>query len=222
MTTPLPGKDDSDATDNADSGLATGSNAPRRPPDRTLEAAIGEQTRKLRLRHGMTAAELAREADVSTGMLSKIENGGISPSLTTLKALAAALNVPIAALFESSEDQRDVSFVKAGQGVVIERRGTKAGHAYELLGHSLGGPVAMEPYLITLTPEAEPYPHFQHDGIELLYMLQGEMGYRHGERTFTLRPGDSLFFDAAAPHGPEILPPEETVRFLSIIVYGRD
>ena len=39
---------------------------------------------------------------------------------------------PIARLFRESGEQRDCSFVKAGTGVRIERRGTKAGHLYDL------------------------------------------------------------------------------------------
>jgi hypothetical protein len=79
-------------------------------------------------------------------MLSKIENGQISPSLASLQALATALNVPLTTFFTTFEEKRDCSFVKAGTGVRIERRGTKAGHQYSLLGHALGGAVVVEPY----------------------------------------------------------------------------
>lgn len=44
----------------------------------------------------------------------------------------------------------------AGQGVTIESCGTKAGHQYQLLGHSVSGEIVVEPYLITLTEEAKP------------------------------------------------------------------
>ena len=82
-------------------------------------------------------AEFGAAAGISAGMLSKIENGAISPSLATLAAVANAFNVPISRLFAETEERRDCSFVKAGQGVRIDRRGTKAGHQYDLLGHSL-------------------------------------------------------------------------------------
>ncbi len=52
-------------------------------------------------------------------------------------------------------------------------------------------------------------------------MLEGEVSYRHGDKTYTLSPGDSLFFDANAPHGPEELN-KLPIRFLSIIVYTRE
>ena len=83
-------------------------------------------------------------------MLSKIENGMTSPSLDTLKALSHALHVPVTAFFRKYEEERDATFVKAGQGLNIERRGTRAGHQYQLLGHSVRRPLAVEPYMITL------------------------------------------------------------------------
>ena len=66
-------------------------------------------------------------------MLSKIENGAVSASIESLEALARALNVPLTTFFTSHEEQRDCSHVRGGQGVTIERRGTKAGHQYQLL-----------------------------------------------------------------------------------------
>ncbi len=108
----------------------------------------------------------------------------------------------------------------AGQGLTIERRGTRAGHQYQLLGHSLRRHMAVEPYLITLTEESDVFPVFQHAGVEFLYMLEGEVGYRHGNKTYVMSPGDSLFFDADVPHGPDELR-KLPIRFLSIITYVR-
>ena len=155
-------------------------------------------------------------------MLSKIENGNISPSLTTLQTLARALGVPVSTLFQRFEEQRGAVFVKAGEGVELERRGTRAGHQYNLLGHiaATASEVQVEPYLITLTTESDTFPTFQHEGLEFLYMLEGEVTYRHGDQLFAMQPGDSLFFDADAPHGPEVLV-RLPARYLSIISYRR-
>lgn len=199
--------------------LATLSNAPP-VVERTLEQSLGAQLRTLRRQAELTIAEVAGAAGISIGMLSKIETGQISPSLATLQALAGALHVPIAALFAAVEEKRDCSYVPAGQGVTIERRGSKAGHVYSLLGHALGGTVAMEPYLITLQEGAEPYIAFQHEGVEFIHMLSGEVVYRHADRRYRLRPGDSLMFDSAALHGPETLV-QTPMRYLSIIVHAR-
>lgn len=167
-----------------------------------------------------TVGDLSRRTGISTGMLSKIENGNTSPSLTTLQALSHALQVPITAFFRGFEAKRGVMHVKAGQGVEAERAGTRAGHQYNLLGH-IGGSsagVVMEPYLITLNARSDVFPAFQHEGMEFLYMIEGIVGYRHGDKVFRLEPGDSLFFDADAPHGPEDLT-KLPAKYLSIIAY---
>lgn len=199
------------------SDLTTLSGAPS-VTERSLERAIGMQIRDLRRRFHLSGTDLAGAASISVGMLSKIENGQISPSLATLQALAAALNVPVTALFSTFDEKRDCSFVRAGQGVVIERRGSKVGHVYQLLGHVLGGDVMVEPYLITLKEEAAPYTGFRHAGVELIYMLTGEVVYRHADQTYHLKPGDTLMFDSGGLHGPETLL-KRPMTYLSIIIY---
>ena len=140
--------------------------------------------------------------------------------MTTLQALSRALGVPVTAFFRRFEEERSVVFVKAGEGLEIERRGTRAGHQYNLLGHvgSNTSGVVVEPYLITLSQKSDVFPTFQHEGMEFLYMLEGEVVYRHGSNLFRMLPGDSLFFDADAPHGPEELT-KLPIRYLSIISY---
>jgi transcriptional regulator with XRE-family HTH domain len=188
---------------------------------RFLEEAIGREVKRYREKTGLTISELAKASGMSAGMLSKIENGATSPSLASLQALSSALQIPFTALFKSYEEIRDATFVKAGQGLTIERRGTRAGHQYQLLGHSTHGPVMVEPYLITLTQETDVFPAFQHPGMEFLYMLEGNVVYRHGEKTYDMHPGDALFFDAEAPHGPDELR-KLPARYISVISYRRE
>ncbi|ODS55894.1 MAG: MerR family transcriptional regulator [Agrobacterium sp. SCN 61-19] len=194
--------------------------AVREPRANNLEMAIGHEVRTYRKKLGITVADLAAATGMSVGMLSKIENGNISPSLTTLQALSKALGMPITAFFKGFEEAKSASFVKAGEGVNLERRGTRAGHHYSLLGHienNTSG-VVVEPYLITLNAESDVFPTFQHEGMEFLYMLEGEVVYRHGDSLYRMQAGDSLFFDADAPHGPEELV-SLPARYLSIISY---
>ncbi len=186
-----------------------------------LAFAIGQQVRAFRSQQGMTAVACAKQADLSPAMLSKIENGNASPSLATLHSLSRALDVPLTAFFRRFEEQRGVCHTPAGQGVVIERRGSRVGHLYELLGHGIGKQLAMAPHLVSLTDESEEFPLFQHTGIEFIYMLEGEVVYQHAEERFRLRPGDSLFFEADVPHGPSELV-NLPIRFLSIIGQPRN
>lgn len=204
------------ATKRVEAGLAK--NLANQPVDELgeLSVAIGQQVRAFRNENGISAVDCAKQANLSPAMLSKIENGNASPSLTTLHSLSRALDVPLTGFFRRFEEQRGVCYTPSGQGVVIERRGSRVGHVYELLGHGIGKKLAIAPHLVTLTDESEEFPLFQHTGIELIYMLEGEVVYQHADQQFRLQPGDSLFFEADVPHGPAELV-KLPIRFLSII-----
>jgi transcriptional regulator with XRE-family HTH domain len=191
--------------------------------EKVLEVAIGREVRAFRRQLEITGAELAQMTGLSIGMLSKIENGNTSPSLTTLQTLANALSVPLTSFFRRFEEHRQAVHTKSGEGVEIEREGTRANHQYKLLGHigSNASGVIVEPYLITLSEESDVFPTFQHGGIETIYMIDGEIDYRHGDDIHPLKPGDTLFFDADAPHGPEKLV-KLPARYLSIISYPQN
>ena len=218
LAQPLPGKGKCSLA--RVSPLTQNPHAIRDTPKKVLEVAIGHEVRMFRKNLGITVADLAAAANLSVGMLSKIENGIISPSLATLQTLSHALGAPLTAFFRRFEEERNAVFVKAGEGVDVERRGTRAGHQYNLLGYTASNTagVLVEPYLITLTEDSDVFPTFQHDGMEFLYMLEGEVVYRHGNTLYRMLPGDSLFFDADAAHGPEELA-KLPIRYLSIISY---
>ena len=188
--------------------------------EKILELAIGREVRANRRQQNITVADLAQMTGISIGMVSKIENGNTSPSLSTLQTLSNALGVTLTSFFRRFEESRSAIHTKAGEGVEMERAGTRAGHQYNLLGHigSNASGVMVEPYLITLNEKSDIFPTFQHDGVEMLYMLEGEVSYRHGDHLYALKPGDTLFFDADAPHGPEILQ-KLPALYLSIISY---
>ncbi len=191
--------------------------------EKVLEVAIGRQVRAFRRQQEITVAELAGITGLSIGMLSKIENGNTSPSLTTLQTLANALSVPLTSFFRQFEESRQAVHTRSGEGVEIDREGTRANHQYKLLGHigSNASGVIVEPYLITLNEQSDVFPTFQHGGIETIYMLEGEVEYRHGDDVHSLKSGDTLFFDADAPHGPEKLV-KLPARYLSIISYPQN
>merc|ERR1711998_552657 len=74
---------------------------------RDLAAKIGAEVRRQRKHQDMTTAMLADAAGLSQGMLSKIETGHTSPSLSTLSSLADALAVPVSSFFSASEKSRE-------------------------------------------------------------------------------------------------------------------
>ena len=188
-------------------------------PERTLERSIGERTRELRLERGLTLAELAERVGIGKAMLSKIENAQTSCSLSTLSALAEGLDAPVSGLVREADIESQAIHVMAGEAPTIVRRGSNLGHQYQLLGALTGRQNILEPLLVTLTDETEPFPMFQHTGTEFIYVLEGSMSYKHGEETHVLNPGDSLLFDAEGVHGPSELY-ETPIRFLSVFTFN--
>ena len=180
---------------------------------------VGTAAKRLRGSMGLTLGEVARRANISAAMLSRLENGDVSPSLETLGALTAALGVPLSNLFNDVGKPRGgAQHVPKGQGLEVVRRGTKRGHTYQLLAAERGPRRAFEPFLVTLNDKSEVFPGFEHPGTEFIYLLEGSLTYRHGDETHLLKAGDALTFAGDVPHGPEKLI-KTPIRMLSIIIY---
>ncbi len=183
---------------------------------------IGAVIRRSRRQQHLTIQDVSELADVSRGMLSRIENAQATPSLDALARISKALGLTLTNLFKDFDaPQGGATYVPKGSGMDVARRGTKRGHTYELLSYDHGPKKRIEPFLITLDDESETFPSFQHKGTEFMYMLKGKIEYRHGRQTYVLKPGDAITFDGNIPHGPErliALP----IQFLSIMYYGEE
>ena len=117
----------------------------------SLEHYLGNTIRDIRLKHGLTIADVAGLAGISRGMLSKIENAQTATSLDTLSRLAQALGVSLAMLFRNYDVKGgSAQLVKSGEGMEVVRRGTRRGHTYQLLAYDQGPTKTFEPFLITI------------------------------------------------------------------------
>lgn len=191
-------------------------------PRLKLEQYLGLQIKRQRQAQNLKLSDVAKIADISQGMLSKIENAQVSTSLDTLSRLCDVLGLPLSKLF-SEYDQQDGSalLVKADQGMEVVRRGTEKGHTYHLLNHTRGPKKSFEAYMVSMDDASEEFPTFSHPGTEFLHLLEGELIYRHGNQLYRMEAGDSLTFEGEIPHGPEQLV-QVPIRLLSIMNYGND
>ncbi len=187
----------------------------------SLDLHIGKVINNARKKQGLTIADIAEQSGISRGMLSKIENGQVSPSLDSLLRISRALGVPISAFFkEYDNEESNAQLVRSNEKLEVVRRGTKVGHTYHLLAYDNGPNKTFEPFLISLDNKSEVFPTFNHEGTVFMHLLEGEMIYRHGKKTYHMKPGDSLTYDASVSHGPEELI-EVPIRFLNIIIYNQ-
>jgi transcriptional regulator with XRE-family HTH domain len=178
---------------------------------------VGQRVREFRTGLGMTMERFAEAADLSIGMLSKIEHGQTSPSLTTLTSLANTAGVPFTAFFRGLDEEHDAIIVPAGKGLDIAHEGDARGRRYQDLGALRGPNRTIEPVLVTITEPDEIFPLFQHGGVEFLYMVAGVMEYGYGSKRYVLRTGDTMQLRGEVAHGPVALV-ELPVQFLSLKV----
>ena len=137
-------------------------------------------------------------------MLSKIENGNTSPSLKTLQTLATALSLPITTFFRRFEARRAPSTQKAVKGSRPRRLAARRAIKHVFWDISAPHPAgSSQNHIWSRCAQRRIFSTFQHGGTETIYMLEGEMDYRHGDTLFRLTAGDSLQFDADRPHGPD-------------------
>src|ERR1700689_294657 len=61
-------------------------------------AAIGAEVRRNRAKRGMTRRQLAQASETSERYLAQIESGAGNPSVSVLRAIARALDLPASAL----------------------------------------------------------------------------------------------------------------------------
>jgi len=182
-----------------------------------IDSAVGRALREFREFNKLTARDLASKSGVSAPMISRIENGQVSPSLSTLNALAGALQVPLVSLLrETATATADLTHVVDGNGLKSVRLAGAHSHEFTALGfhHRLG--LRFEALLVRLERQdgARP-PVYNGHGCLFIYILEGEATYQYGDRCIHMRAGDSLSFDAEVGHGfREVITPE--LKFLSI------
>lgn len=193
------------------------------PPDRALvplEKRVGEVIKHLRLAAKLTLAELSDGAEMSSAMLSRVENGMATASLDTLERICHALGVSLSDLFQQTDQKAGIAqLIKRSDQMEVVRVGTKHGHTYRLLSYDRGPKKIFEPFLIEMDRKSQSWPRFSHPGVEFIYMLQGRVEYRFGDKSYILEPGDAFTFSGDVVHGPERLL-DDRAKFLAIIVYS--
>ena len=175
---------------------------------------LGTRLREQRKTRRLTLRELAHRTGLSAGLISKIENFRTIPSLPVLLSIARELRLDPGRLFEGmpNSETRSWLLVRAGEGSPVERE-SNHGMSYTMLLESGTGASEFQLMLVRVSPGAK-RKAVSGAGMELLYLLEGELDYRVGEDTIPLRRGDTLFFDGAIPHVPVNASNQEAVMLV--------
>ena len=167
-----------------------------------VDLAIGAALRDLRESRGLSARQLAAQAGVSAAMVSRTENGLVSPSISTLSALSRALGVPLVSLFrETASDHTDFTHVKKGGGLKSTRILDNHTHEFTNLAFHTRRDLQFEARLVTLARQDARPPIYVGHGVVFVHAIEGEAIYRYGPEEINLKAGDSLSLDAELSHG---------------------
>jgi len=165
--------------------------------------SIGEKLRALRLRKKLGLVDLAKHTGLSAALLSKIENAKLFPTLPTLLRIAMVYSVGLDHFFADKES----SPVRAVVRRKDRQRFPESPDAKDVAYHfeSLDFPVKdrrLNAYFAEFHAlTAEKVRLHRHPGVELIYLLRGELEVRVGSEAHTLAEGDAMYFDASVVHG---------------------
>jgi transcriptional regulator with XRE-family HTH domain len=165
------------------------------------EKHIGERIRRLRLKKSMGLVELGKHTGLSASFLSQLETGRVVPTLRNLARIAMVFSKDLSYFFES-EPTAMFRVHRQKDRVRLPQTGVEPPtYTFESLGYMVPDR-HMDPYFAEFLPvegRVETKAHM-HQGVEFLYVLEGQLELKHGEHQCVLETGDAVYFDAGTPH----------------------
>jgi transcriptional regulator with XRE-family HTH domain len=166
-----------------------------------VERRIGERIKRLRLKKSMGLVELGKHTGLSASFLSQLETGRVVPTLRNLARIAMVFGKDLSHFFEP-EAHTLFRVHRKNERVRLPQTGVDdPTYFFESLAYTVPDR-QLDPYYAEFLPVKESAvikPHV-HPGYEFLFMLEGKLDLRHGDKTSVLDSGDSVYFDATTPH----------------------
>ena len=154
---------------------------------------IGKRIRQLRIRNGLTQAELASRCELTKGFVSQLENDLATPSLPALNDIVEALGTNMSAFFSEEKEPRLVF----GKDDFFE-------DAREDYTVSWVVPDAqkntMEPIILTLNPHGSSQVMMPHEGEEFGLVLSGSVCLINGGKKHRVKKGETFYIRGDQEH----------------------
>jgi transcriptional regulator with XRE-family HTH domain len=159
---------------------------------------LGRRIRRLRLLRNLSLSALAEYAGTSASFLSQLERGMTSPSISSLRRIAAVLDVTLAELFDERASLPLRVLRRAERPMVETTTGTKK---YLLTAAPLR---QLEVYAGEFEPGTSTGAQYVHGASqELFVVLRGTVQVQIGDGSQVLEEGDSIEYSSALPHRAE-------------------
>ena len=169
-------------------------------PDQTA-AGLGARVRRLREEAELTLEQLADAAGVSRAMLSKVERGEKSPTLTIVSRIAKGFNISISQLLGEKVDGSDatLSVVRRADRFVF----TDAENGFErhmLAPVHAGNGLELVMHVIPPHTTAGTFPPYSGRASKHIVVEEGVLTLKVGGKEIALSVGDALFFEIHTPY----------------------
>lgn len=158
-------------------------------------SAIGDGIRRERLRRSLTLAQLAERVGLTVSALSQIERGVSDPSISSLRRIAAAFEMPMFRLLISPGERAPV--IRRDQRV--RARFPDRGLDYEVVAEDPSGTFGILS-VVLLPGQATIETPAGHESDECALVLRGRMRIELGDEVHDLGAGDSVRIDRELPH----------------------
>ncbi|WP_200976716.1 XRE family transcriptional regulator [Echinicola sp. 20G] len=164
---------------------------------------IGKRIKEIRKSNGQTIHTLASKADVSNGLISRIENGRTIPSLPVLLSIIKSLEIDVPEFFSGLPQYGENNFFvcRSADFSVIEKEEDAEGFVYKLIFGKQLASMGFEAVMLEVQPGSK-RDKVKTDAFEFKYMISGECSYIISEEEVLLQEGDAIFFDGRIPHVP--------------------
>lgn len=173
---------------------------------------LGKKIKKLRHEQNRNLSDIAAVCGFSKSLLSKIENGKTVPPIATLIKIADALGTKISILLDDQQQTGTIYTTRE----VSESGLVKTEKGYRFYAFAVErGDKLMQPFLFVSRKNEHDNKHtFTHNGEEFIFIVEGEMRYKVGNVEYSLKPGDSLYFDSVEKHG--LSPITDEVKYVAV------
>ena len=170
----------------------------------THNTLVGQKIKGFRESKNISIEDMAERSGLSVAQIESIENDEHLPSLGPLIKVARALGVRLGTFLDDNDELGPVvcraeehnSSISFSNGTADARKHME----YFSLAKEKAGR-HMEPFIIDIqASEERNFKLSAHEGEEFIYVLRGELEIEYGKEKYTLKEGDSIYYDSIVEH----------------------
>lgn len=163
--------------------------------EKTIE--IAARIKEVRENLGLSIQDVVEKTTINKYDYQDYESGQIDIPVSAILQISACFDVDISVLLTGENPQNiGFSITRKGEGVSVERHSQ---YKYQALAHDFAHKKG-SPFILTIDASDEEVHYNSHSGQEFIYVLDGTIKIYFKDDVYSLKEGDSIYFDAKITH----------------------